>query len=156
MIGIDCLCFVTPKGDLVGAPHVGVSKVAKSGKGCFLLDHQVRTGAKVKVSALPDGWVHDWRNTEQGLLVRVFDRSARPADHGFALVIESPPTPETLPVPAFSTSVRGELGPGDVAPAPDTTADVTAAAVVDVTETPASTDDEEAPITSASTKRRGR
>lgn len=180
MIGIDCLCFVTPKGELNGSPCVGVTKIAKGAKGQYLLDHAVRAGAKVQVSALPIGWIYDAKNTDQGLLVRLFDATGRPNDHGFVLKIEAPKVTATLPVPEFSTSVRGELGQGEAPPA-STTEPITATTtppaetateVIDVTtsagdddagETRAtSTDDDEAPVTrggsssSSSTSKRRR
>lgn len=117
MIGIDCLAFVSPKGEIKGPPTVGVTKVEKRGNGVFLLNHQLRPGAKVQVSSLPNGWVHDWQATDQGLLVRVYDRTARLADHGFVLKVEAPKEPATLPpaapVPEFTTTVRGALGAGE-------------------------------------------
>lgn len=176
MIGIDCLCFVTPKGELNGSPCVGVTKSAKGGKGQYLLDHAVRPGAKVHVSALPKGWIYDAKNTDQGLLVRLFDATGRPNDHGFVLKIEAPKLPEAPPVPEFATSVRGALGPGELPsehepilaetaapPAEDAPAVVVDTAELvgdDAGETTTSTDDDEAPATvtrggsSSSSKRR--
>ena len=155
MIGIDCLAFVSIRGHLTASPTVGVTKVEKGGRGLYLLDHVVRPGAKVQVSALPRGWVHDVKQTEHGLLVRIFDTTARPNDHGFVLKIESPKTPATLPpaapVPEFSTSVRGELGPGDAPSATEPILATTAADDAPTTspETPAATsDDDEEPATS--------
>ena len=115
MIGIDCLCFVTPKGELNGSPCVGVTKSEKSGKGQYLLDLVVRPGAKVQISALPVGWIYDAKNTDQGFLVRLFDTTGRPNDHGFVLKVEAPKMPATPPVPEFATTVRGELGPAELA-----------------------------------------
>lgn len=177
MIGIDCLCFVTPKGELNGAPCVGVTKIEKGGKGQYLLDHAVRAGTKVQVSALPIGWIYDAKSTDQGLLVRLFDAAGRPNDHGFVLKIEAPKMPATPPVPEFSTSVRGELGPGELPsdnepilaetaapPAEDAPTTVETSVAGDAGDTTTtSTDDDEAPITrsgssssSSSSKRRGR
>lgn len=178
MIGIDCLCFVTPKGELNGSPCVGVTKSAKGGKGQYLLDHAVRAGAKVQVSALPTGWIYDAKNTDQGLLVRLFDATGRPNDHGFVLKVEAPKIPTTAPVPEFATSVRGELGPGELAsdrepilaetaspPAEeDAPAVVVETETTDAGESTTSTDEDEAPATvsrgasssTSTSKRRGR
>lgn len=164
MIGIDCLCFVTPKGELNGSPCVGVTKSAKGGKGQYLLDHAVRAGAKVQVSALPIGWIYDAKATDQGLLVRLFDATGRPNDHGFVLKIEAAPKLSTLPVPEFSTSVRGELGPAELAsdrepilaetaapPATSATSDETSSTAGDdageTTTTTSVVDDDEPPVT---------
>lgn len=111
MIGIDALAFVTPKGEALGAPRCGVTKITHPGRGQYLFDLVVRPGAKVQISALPKGYPHDWTQTEQGLLVRVYDQTGRPVDHGFALKIESPKAPSQPPVAAFATTVRGELAP---------------------------------------------
>ena len=179
MIGIDCLCFVTPKGELNGSPCVGVTKSAKGAKGQYLLDLVVRPGAKVQISALPVGWIYDAKNTDQGFLVRLFDNTGRPNDHGFVLKVEAPKMPATPPIPEFSTSVRGELGPAALAsehepilaetaapPATDddaanTTSEETSAAGDDAGTVKTSADDDEAPITrggssssSSSSKRR--
>lgn len=180
MIGIDCLCFVTPKGELNGSPCVGVSRSEKGPKGQYLLDLVVRPGAKLQISALPVGWIYDAKNTDQGLLVRLFDTTGRPNDHGFVLKIEAPKLPATPPVPEFATSVRGELGAGELASdrepimaetaAPPATSDAatttteeetTSAAGDDAGSTKTSVvDDDESPVTrsggssSSSSKRR--
>ena len=116
MIGIDVLAFVTPKGEALGAPRCGVTKITHPSRGQYLFDLVVRPGAKVQISALPKGFPHDWTQTEQGLLVRVYDTAGRPVDHGFALKIESPKAPSQPPVPEFSTTLRGEHPPSTPPP----------------------------------------
>jgi hypothetical protein len=86
---VFCLCFVTPRGEFV-ATRVGVSKVEKRGRGSFLLNTQPPAGADVRISALPHGFVARWGRVDQGLAINLFDSKGRPADHGFALVIDRP------------------------------------------------------------------
>jgi len=99
MIGIVCMCFVNPRGDLVGSPRVGVSKVERRGTGGYLLDVRPSAAATVRISALPPGYQARWSVVDRGMKVEVFDQRGYPADHGFALVIEAleaPPTPRRL------------------------------------------------------------
>lgn len=117
MIGIDALAFVTPKGEALGAPRCGVTKITHAGKGHYLfVDLVVRPGAKVQISALPKGYPHDWQQTDQGLLVRVYDATSKPVDHGFALKIESPKAPSQPPALEFSTTLRGAHPPSTPPP----------------------------------------
>ncbi len=104
MIGIACMCFVSARGELVGSPRVGVSKVQRRGRGAFLLDARLPPGAAVRISALPPGYHARWAPAEPGIKVEIFDHQAKSADHGFALVIEAPevpPTPRRLDGPSF-------------------------------------------------------
>jgi hypothetical protein len=84
---VFCLCFVTPRGQFA-ATRIGVSKVEKRGRGSFLLDTRPPQGADVRISALPPGFVAKWRPVDQGMSVDIFDQKGRPADQGFALVVE--------------------------------------------------------------------
>ena len=97
MVGIDCICMVSPRGELVGTPCTGVTKAQKGGKGVFWLDHRVRAGAKVKISGVPKGASTEWAPADGGLQIRVNDASGRPLDHGFVLCIEAPDVPELIP-----------------------------------------------------------
>src|SRR5258708_37621136 len=84
---VFCLCFVTPRGQFA-ATHIGVSKVEKRGRGSFFLDTRPPQGAAVRISALPAGFVAKWNPADQGMSIDIFDQKGRPADQGFALVIE--------------------------------------------------------------------
>lgn len=120
MLGIDLLAIVSVKGTLAGSPSTGVDRVEKGGRGIYLVGHRPRPGAKIQISALPKDHAHDVSIVEQGIMVRVYDRAGRPADHGFIIKIEAPKAPTTMPppavVPEFTTSVRGELGAGEEPP----------------------------------------
>jgi len=89
---VFCLCFVTPRGQFA-ATRIGVSKVEKRGRGSFLLDTRPPQGADVRISALPPGFVARWSPADQGMSIDIFDQRGRPADQGFALVIERSANP---------------------------------------------------------------
>ncbi len=112
MTGIACMCFVNPKGEFVGGPRVGVSRIQRRGAGGFLLDTRPPPGAAVRISALPTGYQARWAPVDAGLMIQILDRQGSPADHGFALVIEVPeatPTSQRLGRPGEPS--REDLNP---------------------------------------------
>ena len=84
------LAFVHKSGRLIGPIRKGVSALRHPKIGRYELDgHSPLSTDAVRVSALPRGYLWGAESTATGLAVEVRDRSGKPADSGFALIVET-------------------------------------------------------------------